>query len=120
MHAPAVYWLAADQADAVARLRSLGVRVEQVLANGVMQGDTYAEGAHPAGAARAEVQLTSALLDAPVGSFYVPLSQPLANLVMAALEPDTPSSYFANGVIMDLRNEARVTVLPGLKLAVMP
>jgi hypothetical protein len=132
---PCGYWLAADQADAVARLRSLGVRVDQVLAQGVVQGETYSETSRQQivrqdvrGAMadadnpvlRVEVKTAAVLLDVPVGSFYVPMSQPLANLVLAALEPDTQNSYFANGIVSDLAKQARVTAVPGMKVAVMP
>ena len=129
------YWLAADQADAVMRLRTLGVRVEQVAGMGVMQGETYTETARQSGARQdvrgniadgaaavvhAQVQLTQALMDVPVGSYYVPLSQPLANLVIAALEPDTQNSFYANGIIGSVKSEARVTAVPGVKLNVLP
>jgi len=132
---PCGYWLAADQGDAVARLRNLGVRVEQVAAVGVVQGETYSEISREQGArqdvlgtiadagssvVRVEVQTTPALLDAPVGSYYVPLSQPFANLAIAALEPDTQNSYFANRIISAVGKQARVTTLPGIKLVVMP
>ena len=132
---PCGYWLAADQGDAVARLRNLGVRVEQVAAVGVVQGETYAETSREEGprqdvrgtiadagssVLRVEVQTTPALLDAPVGSYYVPLSQPFANLAIAALEPDTQNSYFANRIISAVGKQARVTTLPGIKLVVMP
>lgn len=119
---PCGYWLAADQGDAVARLRMLGVRVERALDKGVVQGETYLEVEAPAqpGAARVELKPLSALLDVPVGSYYVPLSQPLANLVAAALEPDTPASYLVNGVVSGPNKLARVLALPGVKLAVMP
>ena len=50
----------------------------------------------------------------------MPLSQPLANLAAAALEPDTPASYLANGVVSGPNKLARVMALPGVKLAVMP
>jgi hypothetical protein len=117
---PCGYWLAADQADAVARLRMLGVRVEQALEKGVVQGETYSQAPSQPGATRLELKPLSALLDVPVGSFYVPLSQPLANLVVAALEPDTSASYLANGVVSGPNKQARVMALPGVKLAVMP
>ena len=132
---PCGYWLASDQGDAVARLRSLGVRVEQVAAVGVIQGETYSETSREQGVRqdvrgtiadagsvvlKVEVQTAPALIDAPVGSYYVPLSQPLANLVMAALEPDTQNSYFSNGLIGAVGKAARVTSLPGMKMVVMP
>lgn len=111
---PCGYWLDADQTEAVSRLRLLGVRVEQVEAKGVVQGATYTQGTG------AEVKDQAALLDLPVGSFYVPLSQPLAALVVAALEPDTAFSYKAAGLIPSLDKAARVMAWPGTKLSVMP
>lgn len=111
---PCGYWLDADQAEAVSRLRQQGVRVEQVLAKGVVQGDSF-EGDTPR-----DLRTVAALLDMPIGSYYVPLSQPLANLVVAALEPDTPFSLWAGGVITSPRKVARLTALPGTKLSVMP
>ena len=33
------------------------------------------------------------------GDFYVPLDQPLANVIAAALEPETQSSYAANRLL---------------------
>ncbi|MBT9524690.1 MAG: peptidase M14 [Rhizobacter sp.] len=110
---PCGYWLDADQADAVARLRLLGVRVEQAMAKGVVQGESYA-------GAQQEIKTAPVLLDVPEGSYYVPLTQPLASLVVAALEPDTSASYFGGGVITGLAKQARVTALPGIKLSVMP
>jgi hypothetical protein len=112
----------------------LGVRVEQVGAMGVMQGETYAETSRESGARQdvrgtiadggavvhAQVQLRPSLMDVPIGSYYVPLSQPLANLVIAALEPDTQNSFFANGIIGNVASEARVTAVPGVKLNVLP
>ena len=53
-------------------------------------------------------------IDVPAGSYYVPLNQPLANLAVAALEPDTQSSYFANRLIHQLGDTARVMASPSL------
>ena len=44
----------------------------------------------------------------------MPLNQGLANLAVAALEPDTQSSYFANRLIGDLASTARVMSVPSL------
>ena len=35
-----------------------------------------------------------------VEDFYVPLDQPLANVIIAALEPEPQSSYAANRLLM--------------------
>jgi hypothetical protein len=58
------------------------------------------------------VQLTPRAAVAPAGSWYVPLNQPLAHLVVAALEPDTPNSYFANRLLSTLDAVLRVRVQP--------
>jgi hypothetical protein len=63
---------------------------------------------------RVEVGATRAAIDVPAGSYYVPLNQPLANLAVAALEPDTQNSYFANRLIHQLGDAARVMASPSL------
>lgn len=113
---PCGYWLDASQSAAVAKLRLLGVRVEQVLSKGVVQGDSFVE---PANGSR-EVKTLSALLDLAPGSFYVPLSQPLAHVAVAALEPDTAFSYWAGGVVTGVSKTARVMSWPGVKVSQVP
>ena len=131
---PCGYWLAADQTDAVLRLRGLGVTVRQVAEAGVMRSETYREVsretglredvrgsiADAGGVQRVEVALSPTLIDVPAGSFYVPMDQPLANLVLAALEPDTQSSYLANGIVTSVESVARVMLRPEAKLDVVP
>ena len=131
---PCGYWLAADQADAVRRLRGLGVRVAQLTETGVMRGETYRETAREAGVRedvrgsiadaggvlRVQVALEAALLDAPMGSYYVPLDQPLANLAIAAIEPDTQNSYVSNGIVSSVTALARVLLRPEVKMTVLP
>ena len=131
---PCGYWLAADQTDAVQRLRELGLKVHQVVELGVMRGEAYRETARESGARqdvrgaiddrapieRVSVALSPMLIDAAAGSYYVPLGQPLANLALAALEPDTQNSYYANGIVNRLAAIARVTAQPDAKLFVAP
>jgi hypothetical protein len=131
---PCGYWLAADQVDAVARLRRLGVQVRQVSETGVARGETYTETSREEGARqdvrgtiadaapllRLQVQMVPALIDVPAGSFYVPLEQPLANLVVAALEPDTQNSYVAHRIVNDLAAQARVLARPEMKSVAVP
>lgn len=126
---PCGYWLAAEASGAVQRLRALGVQVSQVSEAARLQGDTYREVSRTSApredvrgtiaddgeTVAVEVELISALLDVPAGSYYVPLTQPLANLVIAAMEPDTQNSYFANRVIGSVDHVARLRVLPELK-----
>ena len=46
-----------------------------------------------------EVALERATIPVKAGDYYVPLDQPLGNVVVAALEPDSQSSYAANYVL---------------------
>jgi len=57
---------------------------------------------------------------APANSYYVPLNQPLANLVVAALDPDAPNSYLAHGLVTSRDREARVTSPPKGKRTALP
>lgn len=125
---PCGYWLAGTAAPAVDRLRLLGLQVMRVAEQGSVLADTYQETGRDT-AARQDVRgtvagsgdvvnvqttLTRSAIDAPAGSFYVPLNQPLANLAVAALEPDTQNSYFANHLIGSLNETARVMAPPSL------
>jgi hypothetical protein len=69
---------------------------------------------------KVQVSLTRGVIDAPRGSYYVPLNQPLGNLVLAALEPDTQSSYFANQLLNGLQSTVRVMAEPNIKLEELP
>ncbi|MDO9359318.1 MAG: M14 family metallopeptidase [Polaromonas sp.] len=131
---PCGYWLSAASKTAVDRLRLHGVQVLRVTEQGSMLGDIYRETGRSAGVrqdvrgsiadagqiVRAEVSLVRGVIDTPNGSYYVPLNQPLANLVIAALEPDTQSSFFANRLIDGLAGSARVMAEPSLKTEELP
>lgn len=131
---PCGYWIAAAESDTVTRLRGLGVTVQQLVDTGVMRGATYQELSREEGkredvrgaiadngaVLRVKVEVTPSLLDVPAGSYYVPLDQPLANLVIAALEPDTQNSYLSNRILGDLRNLARVTSMPDVRRDALP
>lgn len=131
---PCGYWLAANETDAVQRLRGRGVLVQRIDDKGVVRGELYRELAREAGVRqdvggalfdaggvlRLQVETVPALLDVVPGSWYVPLDQPLANLVVAALEPDTQNSYLANHVVADLAGQARVMAKPEFRLSVLP
>lgn len=131
---PCGYWLSGSSKTAVERLRLHGVKVLEVLEPSAMLGDIYRESQRPRSAqqdapgatansrpaVRVEVSLVRGVIDAPVGSYYVPLNQPLANLAIAALEPDTQSSYFATQLLSDLAGVARVMSEPSLKSEELP
>jgi hypothetical protein len=123
---PCGYWLAASESDAVRRLRLLGIDVQQVDEAGEVRGETYRESAREPVAAgggdalRLHVQMAPVLLDVPVGSYYVSLEQPLANLAIAALEPESLEGYAANGVIGSVGAEARVLDRPRMRMLSLP
>nr|WP_228778442.1 MULTISPECIES: M14 family metallopeptidase [unclassified Polaromonas] len=127
---PCGYWLSAASTVAVDRLRLHGVQVLRVAEQGSMLGDSYRETASATGERqdvrgaiadgnaiiKVQVSLARGVVDAPRGSYYVPLNQPMANLVVAALEPDTQSSYFANQILQGLQSTVRVMAEPTIKL----
>lgn len=131
---PCGYWLGADQFDAVMRLRGLGVQVQRIEEGAELRGETYAETGREtaprgdvrggivdlAGALIVKVDLVPGLIDMPAGSYYVGLDQPLANLVVAAIEPDTKNSFVANRIVINLRSQARVMARPELQMMPVP
>lgn len=123
---PCGYLLSASSADAAQRLRLHGVQVWRVTSPGSVLGDIYAEAPRASVPGQAynpappEVQVLRSAVDAPVGSFYVPLAQPLANLALAALEPDAPDSFYANRILGALQGTTRVMSDPALKLEELP
>ena len=116
---PCGYWLAADAATAVERLELLGVQVLRVAEGAPLIADNFTPtpgASAPAGGSVRRVQVTPTRggVEAAPGSYYVPMSQPAAHLAAAALEPDTDFSFFANHVIGNLSDVARVMVRPAL------
>ena len=126
---PCGYWLSSMSKTAAERLRLHGVQISRVLEPSSLLGDIYREKSRMPIAQQAiqignsaslsltkiEVTLVRGVIDAPAGSFYISLNQPLANLVIAALEPDTESSYFSNQLLEALSSTARVMSEPVLK-----
>lgn len=133
-HRPCGYWLAASENDAVRRLQDAGVQVLRFNESGSLLADGYRETSRSDtarqdvrgtiadgradGVVQVDVALNRSLRDVPAGSFYVPMGQPLGNLVFAALEPDTQSSFFANRIIGSLDNIARLEAIPSLGMDV--
>lgn len=131
---PCGYWLSAASKTAVERLRLQGLQVLRIQETSAMLGDIYRETSRTQGVRldvrgviadavpieKTEVALVRGVIDAPSGSYYVPLNQPLANLAIAALEPDTQSSYLANRLIDAVVNSARVMAEPSVNAEEMP
>jgi hypothetical protein len=105
---PCGYWLAADQFDSVARLRNLGLKVEQFTEATVLQNDQRSE-------STATGNTKPDQFEAPIGSYYVSLAQPLANLAVAAMEPSSKFGYLAQGVVSAPDRVAPVSVRPKAK-----
>jgi hypothetical protein len=122
---PCGYWLAAREREAAMRLRGLGVVVQRVDEKGVVRGESFRETSRSAvadapDAMLPQVETVPALLDVEPGSWYVSLEQPLAALAIAALEPDTPTSYVAHGLVGGVTAVSRVLARPGFRLSTLP
>ena len=65
-----------------------------------------------------ETQTQSAMVSFRRGDFYVPLDQPLANVVIAALEPEPQSSYASNRLLAIAKPEGGPAFLPLYRIAV--
>ena len=125
---PCGYWVSDRAAPVIERLKLLGLQVLRIGEGGSLLADTYRETAREsserrdvlgtisdsADIIRVQVTPVRAAIDVPAGSYYVPLNQPLAHLAVAALEPDTQNSYFANRLVEDLSQTARIMSTPSL------
>ena len=128
---PCGYWLAASESEAVRRLRLLGIDVQQLDELGELRGESYrlvarepvgpdAAASNSEAATRLKVQMLPTLLDVPVGSYFVSLEQPLGNLAVAVLDPESPAGFAANGVIADVEHEARILSRPQIRTTAIP
>ena len=111
---PCGYWLAAGETEAVRHLRLLGIDVQQLDEGAELRGESYRE------TARQTVQTVPALLDIAAGGYYVPLDQPLANLAIAALEPESPAGFVANRLITGAGSVARILQRPAARATNVP
>jgi hypothetical protein len=128
---PYGYLLPASQLKAALRLRSLGATVLRVERDGSAEIERFR--IVNAALARKEdvppndeepsiravnldvaVERTSAPVRA--GDFYVPLAQPLGSAIVAALEPDTPTSYAANYVLAYPGPRERERLVPAYRV----
>lgn len=106
---PCGYWISARASQAVERLRMLGAQIMQIAEPGQMLADSY-----QTQQASGNLVLTRGAIDAPVGSYYVSLNQAKANLIAAALEPDTAYSYIRKHLIAMPSDIARVVTPPSV------
>ena len=111
---PGGYLLPASESRAARRLRQLGVTVLQLAEDASVDVERYRitraeeskkddvrrnEEEGSAGVVQIATATEAATVAAHRGDFYVPLDQPLANVIAAALEPETQSSYAANRLL---------------------
>jgi hypothetical protein len=110
---PCGYLIGSDQKLAIERLRLLGVKLHKVVRQNRWQVQRYAvvrdeasrredargaiEDDQPIRKIEVVTERGSEII--PPGAVYVPLAQPLAPIIMAALEPDSQSSFAANHVL---------------------
>ncbi|MDQ2779250.1 MAG: succinylglutamate desuccinylase/aspartoacylase family protein [Pseudomonadota bacterium] len=112
---PCGYWLEAGAQVVVAQLRRLGLRVDSLPAAQTLPAERWQERfeiGNRSGLRLVQATTVSAELQAAAGSFRVPLEQPLANLAVAALEPDTPFSDYAHRLLPGLSSTARLMASP--------
>ena len=128
---PYAYVLPASEAESATRLARLGITVLRVQQDGVADGERYRiarlqeskkedvrRNDEDGGSNIVQVSATTepARVAIAAGDFYVPMDQPLANVVAAALEPDTQSSFAANRVLTLPRAPAEGALLPLYRL----
>lgn len=102
---PCGYWLAPGASAAAGRLKLLGVQVMRVAESATALSDTGS-------AAPGQESATNVAIDIAAGSYYIALNQPLAHLAVVALEPQTQNSYFANRIMSQWTQSARITASP--------
>jgi hypothetical protein len=129
---PFGYLLPASEAAAASRLRDLGVSVLRLNEDAERNVERYRivaaseakkddvrrndeEGT--VDIVKLETEVASAKVPFHRGDFYVPLDQPLANVVVAALEPEPQSSYASNRLLAIARPEGVTAFLPLYRIA---
>ena len=109
---PCGYWIAASSDNIADRLELQGLQVLRVAEGGALMADRSEPSA--TASSRPGEMLARTTINAPPGSFYVPLNQPLANVAVAALEPGNAAGYLARGLIDDPSHVARIVATPSL------
>ena len=105
---PCGYWVSAGAGQSIERLRMQGVQVMQIAEPGQMLADRYQS------QSASNWGLTRGAIDTPSGSYYISLNQAKANLVAAALEPDTQHSYMYKHLITMPSDIARIVATPSV------
>ena len=133
---PDGYLLPASEALAAQRLHDLGATVLRLSEDASIDVERYRiikaeesrkddvrrnEEDAPVSVVGLALATEPAVVAARAGDFYVPLDQPMANVIVAALEPETQSSYAANRLLNLPRPEiGQAAFLPLYRLPVRP
>lgn len=108
---PAAYWIPPAWADVAARLREHGIRVEKTTSAVTRPLRFYRLQTPKLDTAPSEgrvpvtvegVELLTREVEWPAGSFRVSSDQPLGDLAMVLLEPQSVDSYFAWGYLHEI------------------
>ena len=121
---PTAYWIPATRADLIERLRIHGVRMEPIDAARTVPVSMLRL-IDPTLAARPNEGHVQASVEAvevlhrdwtfPIGSVRVPTDQPLGDIVVLLLEPQSSESFFAWGMFPEILN--RVEYIEGYAIA---
>src|SRR5205823_110577 len=110
---PRAYWVPVTKPEVISRLRMHGVRMETLSQAQTVQVEMYrlieprpqvGEGSHPFESRhtmKTSVKAERRSETFPAGSARVPVDQPLGELVMALLEPESADSLFAWGFFLE-------------------
>ncbi|HEV2082165.1 MAG TPA: M14 family metallopeptidase [Brevundimonas sp.] len=121
---PEAYWVPAHRRDLIERLAIHGVRMERIEASRTVSVDmlrlvdpttaTRTNEGHVANAVKT-VEVERRDWTFPAGSVRVPTDQPLGDVVVLLLEPQSSESFFAWGLISEVLN--RVEYIEGYAIA---
>jgi len=103
---PAGYLVLRGAATVAERLALNAVSVHEVT-GGALAVEAY-EVSRSAGAVQVEIHHRT--MAVPGGALFVPMTQPAAGIVAAALEPDSPGSYVGAGLIPMADDETEAPV----------
>jgi hypothetical protein len=126
---PKAYWVPVTKPDVISRLKLHGVRLETLSTARAINVEMYrlvnpraqpAQGVHPFEGRHtmtASVNTETHRETFPAGSVRVPTDQPLGDLAMALLEPESNDSLFAWGFFLEVLQ--RTEYIEGYALAPM-
>ncbi len=121
---PWAYVLLPPFGELAERLRLSGVRVQQLAAPVTLEVESYEVTERRASTSFVEGRITHQVSTSvsaktvrlPAGSFVIPMAQANANVAVVAMEPESPSSFVAFGMIPTDRKDAPATIGAGSEI----